>query len=177
MSDDVSTLLRTISWFAEPPSVLPEHIGDWLMETGSMTQRLEKYCAQLTVTLCREGFVSSQSLGEESEQLPPDERYWLREVVLYGDERPWLFGRTIVPQQTLDGTDSALTKIGNQPLGRYLFEQKSLTRDYIHTGCCEGLWARRSRLCVSGFPLLLTELFLPESPVYYTPSDEGWQVI
>ncbi|AOR63781.1 chorismate lyase [Pectobacterium wasabiae] len=177
MSDDVSTLLRTISWFTEPPSVLPEHIGDWLMETSSMTQRLEKYCVQLRVTLCREGFITPQSLGEERDQLPLDERYWLREVVLYGDDRPWLFGRTIVPQQTLDGSGAALVKIGNQPLGRYLFEQKSLTRDYIHTGCCEGLWARRSRLCLSGHPLLLTELFLPESPVYYTPSDEGWQVI
>lgn len=116
-------------------------------------------------------------LGEERDQLPADERYWLREVVLYGDERPWLFGRTIVPQQTIESSGAALMKIGNQPLGRYLFEQKSLTRDYIHTGCCEGLWARRSRLCLSGHPLLLTELFLPESPVYYTPSDEGWQVI
>ncbi|KFF67075.1 chorismate--pyruvate lyase [Pectobacterium brasiliense] len=168
MSDDASTLLRSISWFTEPPSVLPEHIGDWLMETGSMTRRLEKYCAQLKIILCSEKFITPQVLGEEREQLPYSERYWLREVVLYGDDRPWLFGRTIVPQQTLDGTDSALTKIGNQPLGRYLFGQKALTRDYIHTGCSEGLWARRSRLCVSGYPLLLTELFLPESPIYFS---------
>ncbi|MEH2920558.1 chorismate lyase [Samsonia erythrinae] len=178
MSDDASMLLRTISWCTEPPSsVLPDHIGDWLRETGSMTQRLEKYCAQLEVTLCREGFITSQVLDEEREQLPFSESYWLREVVLYGDGRPWLFGRTLVPQQTLNGADAALTEIGNQPLGRYLFEQKALMRDYIHTGCCEGLWARRSRLCLSGGPLLLTELFLPEAPVYFTPGDEGWQVI
>ncbi|MEH0873616.1 chorismate lyase [Pectobacterium cacticida] len=166
MSGDAAKLLRTITWRTERSSVMPVHIGDWMMETQSMTQRLKHYCTQLKVVLCHEGFITPQALGEEGEQLPPDERYWLREVVLYGDGRPWLFGRSIVPQRTLNATDSALMKIGAEPLGRYLFAQESLTRDYIHIGCGEGVWARRSRLCLSGYPLLLTELFLPESPVY-----------
>ncbi|PWC13279.1 chorismate lyase [Brenneria roseae subsp. americana] len=173
MSDDAPALLRAIEWCTEPSPVLPGYIASWLMETGSMTQRLETYCTQLTVELCNERFVISSELCDEREHLPASERYWLREVVLYGDERPWLFGRTLIPLQTLEGAGSGLKAIGDEPLGRYLFQQETLTRDYIHTGCCAGLWARRSRLCLSGSPFLLTELFLPEAPLYFTDSCEG----
>ncbi|RLM20581.1 chorismate lyase [Brenneria alni] len=173
MSDVAQISLRAIEWFTEQPTIMPAHIEDWLMETDSMTQRLDGYCAQLTVTICNERFISPGELNDERTLLPVSERYWLREVVLYGDERPWLFGRTLIPQQTLDGTGAALTTIGNVPLGRYLFQHDALTRDYIHTGYSEGGWARRSRLCLSGHPLLLTELFLPEAPLYFTDSHEG----
>ncbi|MBJ7222537.1 MULTISPECIES: chorismate lyase [unclassified Brenneria] len=173
MSDDAPISLRALEWFTEKPAIIPAHIEDWLMETDSMTQRLDGYCAQLTVTIRNERFLSPEALTDERAHLPVSERYWLREVVLYGDGRPWLFGRTLIPQQTLDGAGAALTKIGNVPLGRYLFQHDALTRDYIRIGCGESLWARRSRLCLSGHPLLLTELFLPEAPLYFSDSREG----
>ncbi|HAK8374880.1 TPA: chorismate lyase, partial [Salmonella enterica] len=52
------------------------------------------------------------------------------------------------------------------PLGRYLFTSSTLTRDFIEIGRDATLWGRRSRLRLSGKPLLLTELFLPASPLY-----------
>ncbi|MCV9878817.1 chorismate lyase [Brenneria izbisi] len=174
MSDDVPISLRAIEWFTDPPTTVPASIEGWLMETGSMTRRLDDCCERLVVTICNERFILPRELlNDELAHLPASEHYWLREVVLHGDGRPWLFGRTLIPQQTLDDAGDALTKIGNTPLGHYLFQQDALTRDYIHTGCCAGLWARRSRLCLSGSPFLLTELFLPEAPLYFTDSYEG----
>ncbi|WP_145557065.1 chorismate lyase, partial [Yersinia aldovae] len=38
--------------------------------------------------------------------------------------------------------------------------------DYIQVGRQEAQWARRSLLRLSGKPLLLTEVFLPASPLY-----------
>ncbi|EHP6135192.1 chorismate lyase, partial [Escherichia coli] len=38
--------------------------------------------------------------------------------------------------------------------------------DFIEIGRDAGLWGRRSRLRLSSKPLLLTELFLPASPLY-----------
>ncbi|KAA9003307.1 chorismate lyase [Affinibrenneria salicis] len=166
MSEQSLAILHAVQWLSQPPSSLPVALLDWLMEKGSMTQRLEQHCSRVSVRLCREGYVAPPSLGDECEQLPASERYWLREVVLYGDETPWLFGRTLVPSQTLSGAQRALTEIGSVPLGRYLFNKRSPERDYIHIGSHGGLWARRSRLRLSGNPLLLTELFLPEAPVY-----------
>lgn len=52
------------------------------------------------------------------------------------------------------------------PLGRYLFTSSTLTRDFIEIGRDAALWGRRSRLRLSGKPLMLTELFLPASPLY-----------
>ncbi|WP_048636333.1 chorismate lyase [Brenneria goodwinii] len=173
MSDGARFSLHTIEWFVDPPAIISGHIKDWLMETASMTQRLDGYCERLTVSVANERFIAPGELNDELAHLPVSDRYWLREVVLYGDGRPWLFGRTLIPRQTLEDAGIDLTKIGDVPLGRYLFQHDALTRDYIHTGLCDGLWARRSRLCLSGHPLLLTELFLSEAPLYLMDSREG----
>lgn len=91
--------------------------------------------------------------------MPVSQRYWLREIVLFGDNVPWLLGRTVIPEETLSGPDRALVDLGTLPLGRYLFSGDALTRDYIHVGRQDNLWARRSLLRLSGNPLLLTEVF------------------
>ncbi|WP_252321487.1 chorismate lyase [Candidatus Symbiopectobacterium sp. PLON1] len=77
-------------------------------------------------------------------------RYWLREVIIYGDGQPWVAAETLIPPSALDTSVSAFTTLGDTPLGR-----------------CEKLWARRSRLRLFNQPILLTELFLPSSPAYH----------
>lgn len=138
----------------------------WLGECQSMTARFERYCDKVTIVPRREGFITVQSLGEEAMQLPNCERFWLREVLLCGDNVPWLFGRTLIPETSLTGEEVSLLTLGTVPLGRYLFNAAELTRDFIQVGSQGDLWARRSRLRLSGKPLLLTELFLSESPLY-----------
>ena len=83
-----------------------------------------------------------------------------------GDDQPLAAGAHGDPGNTLTGPDQALVDLGTLPLGRYLFSSGELTRDYIHIGRQDALWARRSRLRLAGKPLLLTELFLPASPLY-----------
>ncbi len=72
---------------------------------------------------------------------------------------PRLAGRTVAPESTLCGPELALQQLGQTPLGRYLFTSSTLTRDFIEIGRDAALWGRRSRLRLSGKPLLLTELF------------------
>ncbi|WP_086108835.1 chorismate lyase [Xenorhabdus vietnamensis] len=156
----------SIDWLSADETDLPEDILDWLMEVGSMTCRFEQYCQQVSVTPFRECFITAEELGDESKHLPLSEKYWLREIVLYGDNIPWLLGRTVIPTETLTGPDRQLVDVGTAPLGRYLFSGNNLTRDYIQIGRQEDRWVRRSLLRLSGKPLLLTEVFLPESPVY-----------
>ncbi|VTP62450.1 Chorismate--pyruvate lyase [Leclercia adecarboxylata] len=72
----------------------------------------------------------------------------------------------MVPESTLTGPEMALQQMGKTPLGRYLFTSSELTRDFIEIGHEAGLLGRRSRLRLSGKPLMLTELFLPASPLY-----------
>ena len=165
MADAALTLLHTIKWYNDTPR-LPEHLKSWLVERGSMTKRLEGHCAQLTVVPFYDDFVMADQLGEERDALPASERYWLREVIMYGDGQPWLVGRTVIPPSTLEASSSALMNMGDKPLGRYLFQQEQLARDFIHFGLSQNVWARRSRLRLFNQPLMITELFLPASPAY-----------
>ncbi|WP_273717926.1 MULTISPECIES: chorismate lyase [Bartonella] len=165
MSDLEDSILPPLKWFSDQNLPVPENIRDWLMESGSMTLRLKKYCTCLQVQRRRECFITRDKLKEEAEHLPKSARYWLREVILMGDNKPWLLGRTVIPQETLLH-NQALMHLGTTPLGHYLFNSGNLTRDYIHIGQQDALWARRSRLRLTGKPLFLTELFLPNSPLY-----------
>lgn len=165
MSGNRDSILPPIAWLPENATI-PAAVSDWLMELGSMTLRFERYCQCVQIEPQCECFVTREYLTEEAAHLPQSERYWLREIVLLGDGQPWLLGRTLIPQETLTGPDRALVDLGTLPLGRYLFSSDTLTRDYIDIGRQTELWARRSRLRLAGKPLLLTELFLPSSPLY-----------
>ncbi|ADO50362.1 chorismate lyase [[Enterobacter] lignolyticus] len=165
MSHPALTQLRALRYYDEIPE-LDAQLRDWLLLEDSMTRRFEQQGKRVTVTLIREDFVNRDEIAQEAALLPVDERYWLREILLCADDEPWLAGRTVVPASTLCGPELALQNLGKTPLGRYLFTSSTLTRDFIEIGKHAELWGRRSRLRLSGKPLLLTELFLPASPLY-----------
>ncbi|VUS23053.1 chorismate lyase [Klebsiella spallanzanii] len=159
------TQLRALRYFAAMP-LLDAHLRDWLLLEDSMTKRFEQQGKKVSIIMVNEGFVGREALAGEESLLPDEPRYWLREIILYANDEPWLAGRTIVPESTLSGPELALQQLGKTPLGRYLFTSSTLTRDFIEIGRNAELWGRRSRLRLSGKPLLLTELFLPASPLY-----------
>ncbi|EHG6151078.1 chorismate lyase [Escherichia fergusonii] len=165
MSHPALTQLRALRYFAEIPALDSAQL-DWLLLEDSMTKRFEQQGKKVSVTVIREGFVGQQDVALELSQLPQEPRYWLREILLCADGEPWLAGRTVVPESTLSGPELALQKLGKTPLGRYLFTSSTLSRDFIEIGRDAELWGRRSRLRLSGKPLMLTELFLPASPLY-----------
>ncbi|EFF0768713.1 chorismate lyase [Escherichia fergusonii] len=165
MSHPALTQLRALRYFAEIPALDPAQL-DWLLLEDSMTKRFEQQGKKVSVTVIREGFVGQQDVALELSQLPQEPCYWLREILLCADGEPWLAGRTVVPESTLSGPELALQKLGKTPLGRYLFTSSTLSRDFIEIGRDAELWGRRSRLRLSGKPLMLTELFLPASPLY-----------
>ena len=165
MSHPALTQLRALRYFDALPALDPQRL-DWLLLEDSMTKRFEQLDKKVTVTVIQEAFVTAESLENEQHLLPADTRYWLREILLCADGEPLLAGRTVVPDTTLTGPELALQKLGATPLGRYLFTSSTLTRDFIEVGQVDSLWGRRSRLRLGGKPLLLTELFLPASPLY-----------
>lgn len=62
--------------------------------------------------------------------------------------------------------------LGDVPLGQWLFRHRPPARDVIQFGRVGTLWARRARLRLpEGQPLLLTEAFLPNCPLYASGND------
>lgn len=157
--------LKDLQYFEQVPD-LGSNLREWLLLEDSMTKKFENEGKTITVRIIREGFVGPTEVESELACLPTEPKYWLREIVLCADEVPWLIGRTVVPESTLTGPELALQNLGTTPLGRYLFSSSQLTRDYIEVGKSGDSWGRKSLFRLGSKPLVLTELFLSESPIY-----------
>ena len=112
--------------------------------------------------------------------LDAEKHVWVREVVLYCHQKPWLWAKSVFPKDTLDVFDEDICTL-SASLGEVLFKEPDkikrsnfvyrelLENDSLRTQVCHRLpdvtgelWARRSRLEILGQPLLLSEVFLPD---------------
>lgn len=156
------------------------HIRHWMVDKGSLTQRLIDYCeGDFAVRLRREGpgsplYSESCLLG-----LPGDSLAMIREVDLLCCGIPVVFARTVIPFTSLRGRSRSLTGLGSRPLGATLFQDPKTHRETVQYARirpdeglyasatqslpqCEGtLMARRTLFCYKGRPLLVNEIFLP----------------
>lgn len=149
---------------------------NWLEDSGSLTARLiELSHGAFRVDVQRQylgiPMLSEQkALGMKRATLA-----LIREVVLIGEDRPWVFARSVLPITSLCGELRHLRKQGTRPLGAFLFNQPHLQRSplaiarigdqhaYVPTQLSQGkdLWGRRSIFYLKGKPLLVSEVFLP----------------
>lgn len=155
--------------FSEQTSATTKQMA-WLMDNKSLTERLRAHCDELFVDVLGIYDVKKNVLSSKEIQLLGLQNCLVREVILSGDHVPWVCARTLIPNSTLTGQEKDIANIGAMPLGQRLFSDKSTRRDAIETACIkvdeQYLWARRSRLWTNDKPLLVSELFLPQAPIY-----------
>lgn len=132
---------------------------DWLLCEHSLTAKLKQHCNLFQVELLQQGW-QSELFGNESAVLANDQRYWLREVFLYGDQQRWIFARTVIPEQLCTQFPQLLA-LGDKPLGEFLFEQK-FARGELEWSKMDNLAARRSVFSMQDSSLLVSELFLDD---------------
>ncbi len=163
--------LQNIDWQSPDKFNFPSEMAKkWMLENGSLSRLLAKQCQQLSVELLHNQFIPKDELAEHERVLLSDERCLLRKVVLHGDDRAWVLGRTLIPNSSLIEQDVDLTQQGDIPLGLTVFNADNVRRDALQVGCVATeyglLMARRSRLWMNHKPMLVAELFLPEAPFY-----------
>ncbi len=151
---------------------------DWLTYAGSLTEKMEAEGGQpIRVDLRRQGM--APLFAREQVWLNQSSRKWgwVREVELSVNEQPWIVARTVVPYLTLKHKALRLKMLKQKPLGPVLFGSLSAYRgkmtlkqvdavDWMELNTEHPLWFRESLFSIDGFPLLVSELFLPENPVY-----------
>jgi chorismate--pyruvate lyase len=159
---------------------LPEGLVDWLLDAGSLTDRLKRSCPGcFSVHVLDEGWQRPRLDEAQVLNMPASTVGWVRQVQLLCDGKPWVFARTIIPASTLTGEQRKLTHLGNRPLGAFLFADPGMQRGPVELACIvpgqsmfscatgnlerlpEQIWGRRSVFRVGGKPLLVTEVFLP----------------
>ncbi len=186
------TQFRTIKASLEPNwaalrrvrrSAIPDGVGDWLQDPGSLTARLKNTCpGHFRVRLLRQEW--ERPLYSETRVLGMrrGEVAFIREVELLCDETPWVFARTVIPARSLRGPARHLTLLGTRPLGEVLFADPrtrrgpmeiarlsprhplfaAATAEWAETP--HEIWGRRTLFHLSGVPLLVNEIFLPSIP-------------
>ncbi|RUO56524.1 chorismate--pyruvate lyase family protein [Pseudidiomarina homiensis] len=153
---------------------------DWLLDPSSLTAKLKTCCQRFQVQL----------LGQREAPLLPDEQPWLgqqsscivREVILWCDDQPWVFARSVFPFSALAQQQLRLEDLGDKPLGEHLFKQPDLTRSAVEVSSfgpttkvgqlhqqlgypATTLWGRRSRFTAAGQHVLVAEVFIGASPL------------
>jgi chorismate--pyruvate lyase len=165
------------AWLLKPPG--SDAYRHWLVDNGSLTQRLRSGCEHFTVEGVRQRW--ARPLPDEALllEMRPHERALLREVSLVCDGTAAVFAHSVLPRQSLRGAWHDLGRLGSKPLGAALFANPDVVRMPLqfrklsprhalygraveHLACRPAcLWARRSLFRLQGAPILVTEVFLP----------------
>ena len=172
------------SLWAEPDQfTIPDPcLKNWLLDTGSLTARLLSQCTSFHLTLIgqRQAQITLEEFQQvcaPQQQLNPQE-WQVREVLLWGDNQPWVFARSIIPQKLCE---SDFVNLNTKPLGQLIFNDKRFKRmPFEITNMCSSkafleelhitseidLWGRRSAFRFENLKMTVSEVFLPSSPAY-----------
>ena len=176
-----SSILEIIDWQPAHGGILgqvSENLGPWLIDNGSLTRKLVALSKdQFEVQVLRQEVATPDAAEANALKMTQQTPVMIREVVLKGRGRPWVFARSILPMTTMTGRLAGLRTLSNQPLGELLFQDPSMTREPLEAACLparilsvpaalaagdEPLWARRSVFFLDQKPLLVSEVFLSE---------------
>lgn len=163
---------------------VPDDIYHWLYDKASLTARIKSacQCGGFRVRVVRQGwgrplYSELMLLGMRHGEIAI-----VREVELLCGGRPWVFARTLIPASSLYGPARRLARLGDKPLGAILFADKRTRRGVTQVArllprhrlflaaVCQleerpaEIWGRRSLFSLSGKPLLVNEIFLPDIP-------------
>lgn len=157
----------------------PAYLHPWLTDTGSLTARLMARCTHFRVQVVAERRARPFADERHLIGLPQGRTAWTREVLLYADDIAVVFAHSVLAPSDLNGAWHMAQAIGARPLGAALFADPTICRSPLTTARLTPrhplhrhaeqalgerlptLWARRSRFCRLGRPLLVTEVFLP----------------
>lgn len=166
-----------------PHSALPDNLVYWLLDSASLTRRLQHLCpGRFEVRLISQR--RGQPLHHEVRVLGMRQRRKaiIRQVQLLCNGRPLVYARTVIPFGSLRGRLKRLAHLGTRPLGGVLFADPGMRRGAVELACIRPgetlyhaavgvarrtaapIWGRRSVFRLAGHPLLVSEVFLPAFP-------------
>lgn len=170
-------------WHTTESVDFDKNLLSWLIDENSLTARLKKHCSHFRVQLLGQK-VEACHPKEANQDIHEGEQVLVREVLLFCDDVPQVFARSLIPLRSLTGQEGQLAELGEQSLGQVLFNSPHLCRKDIEVASfteeCSvfklalsfslpqkaKLWGRRSVFMLGEKPLMVAEVFLPGSFAY-----------
>jgi len=136
----------------------------WLQDKGSMTKRLREY-GEIQIEILCEDFALPNPVEQAALQLQANQKAFVREVLMLGSA-PWVYARSVFHPEIGNGAFEALFHFGTRPLGELLFSDPSIARLSIQEITCPQRYlCRQSLFTIVQWPMIMTEIFLPECPL------------
>lgn len=171
------------NWQSANGCEVNEHLQDWLLDPSSLTARLKRHSQQFRVQLLGQK-IENCCVNEANQDILVGQQVLVREVVLFCDEQPQVFARSLLPLSSLTGDEKKLAELGSKSLGQVLFNNPKLQRKRIEVSSFDSsssifslikyyqlplrpiLWGRRSVFVLDNKPLMVAEVFLPNAHAY-----------
>lgn len=172
------------NWQSPDLQTLSDHLRDWLLDPSSLTARLKAHCQDFRVEVLGQEIITCGA-AEANDDIIAGEQVLVREVLLYCDDVPHVFARSLLPLSSLTGEQQKLAHLGTQSLGQVLFNHPDLLRKKIEVTAFNAqssvanlvnylampthqqpLWGRRSVFVLDAKPLMVAEVFLPGAMAY-----------
>jgi len=167
-------------WLAQPLESLhqqpPAALLPWLQHPGSLTAALKHQSDNhFSVQVLQQRWQQPSLEERRALGLRDRSRALVREVLLCGRGRPWVYARSVLPLRSLQGRSRYLRSLDERPLGELLFSEADIRRGPIllnrlrrdpRSDLCElagegdSAWGRRSIFWLRDKPLLVAEVFL-----------------
>ena len=106
-----------------------KEILSWLNEPGSITSRIKSF-SNFRLKLLRDG-PGEVDTAEDDLIITNYEENNIREVVLYSDEEPFIYAKSILPLETIRLGLGALGNLKENPLGDILFSNPEIKKKYM----------------------------------------------
>ena len=155
---------KLTSWMSETKylEVQNNEILSWLNEPGSITSRIKSF-SDFNLKLLRDG-PGEVNAAEDDLIISNYEENNIREVVLYSDEEPLIYAKSIIPLETIKLGLGVLGSLKENPLGDILFSNPEIKKKYMLFAKFESnkkiFYGRKGIYTVKGFPFSVCEIFL-----------------
>lgn len=156
-----------------PPDLLP-----WLQYENMLTDKLQEQSGDARVQVLQQ-HTKPVSVWEQSTLAIKDSEVMHRDVLIFSQQNPCWFARTIIPQGILMHHKTLFQRLQNESLGKVVFNNPLIKRIKLHHYWIEPdseeyswlpikshfeiLWLRRSHFIINDYDVFyLTEILLPD---------------
>ena len=155
---------KLTSWMSETKSleVQNKEILSWLNEPGSITSRIKSF-SDFKLKLLRDG-PGEVDAAVDDLIISNYKENNIREVLLYSNEEPLIYAKSIIPLETIRLGLGVLGNLKENPLGDILFSNPEIKKEYMlfskFVSNKKIFYGRKGIYTVKGFPFSVCEIFL-----------------
>ena len=139
-----------------------DEILSWLNENGSITSRIKLF-SNFRLKLLRDG-PGKVDASEDDLIISNYKENNIREVVLYSDEKPLIYAKSIIPVETINLGLGLLGNLKENPLGDILFSDPEIEKKHMLFAKFQSnekkFYGRKGIYAVKGYPFSVCEIFL-----------------